>query len=57
VTAEAVKDVLAVLKTLPEELAAALIVDRLFDHLTPQLFYAERWGDKLTRRHAVTDRP
>jgi hypothetical protein len=51
------KNVLAELKTRPEELAAALIVDRLFDHLTTQLFYAERWGDKFTRRHAVQGRP
>jgi hypothetical protein len=51
------KEALAGLKTRPEELAAALIVDRLFAHLTTQLFYAERWGDKFTRRHAVQGRP
>jgi hypothetical protein len=51
------KGVLAELKTRPEELAAALIVDRLLDQLTTQLFYAERWGDKFTRRHAGQGTP
>jgi hypothetical protein len=41
---------LTTLRQTPEQLAAALIADQLFEQLTTQLFHLERWQDKLARR-------
>lgn len=45
------KEVLEELKRAPTEFAAALIMDRLFEQLTAQLFYQDRWEGKFTRRY------
>lgn len=49
------KEVLEEIRKAPTELAAALVVDRLFDHLTTQMFYKDRWQGKFTRRHSDTE--
>jgi hypothetical protein len=53
---EVAKEVLTALKKAPPELAAALLIDQFFAQLTTQLFYKDRWQDKLLRRFSGPDK-
>lgn len=50
------KEVLTALKKAPPELAAALLIDQFFAQFTTQLFYKDRWQDKLIRRFSEPDK-
>jgi hypothetical protein len=53
---EVEKEVLTALKKAPMDLAAALLIEQFLAQLTTQLFYEDRWQDKLIRRFSGPDK-